>query len=260
MYDLLWYQYGLIAIIFIWSGFVRSGLGFGGSVLSLPFMLLVDNRPLVYLPLISVHLLFFASITILQNQRKLKKQAGPASSPQSSIDWSFLKYAMTIMIIPKIVGVLGLITLPAKVMSAIIFSIVSFYSLTYIFNRPFHSKSRALDFIFLILGAYISGTSLIGGPLLIAVFATHVAREQLRDTLFALWIMLVTIKMAAFIIAGIDLQLIQHLWLLPCATIGHLLGLRLHKRLLEADPKVFYRLLGSVLLVSSIAGLWKGLA
>ena len=62
MYDLLWYQYGLIAIIFIWSGFVRSGLGFGGSVLSLPFMLLVDNRPLVYLPLISVHLLFFAKI------------------------------------------------------------------------------------------------------------------------------------------------------------------------------------------------------
>ena len=260
MSDLLWYQYGLIAIIFIWSGFVRSGLGFGGAVLSLPFMLLVDNRPLVYLPLISVHLLFFASITVLQNQRKLKKYAGPVSSPQSSIDWSFLKYAMTIMIIPKIIGVFGLITLPAKIMSSIIFSIVAVYSLSYIFNRPFHSKSKILDCIFLILGAYISGTSLIGGPLLIAVFASHVAKEQLRDTLFVLWFILVSIKMTAFIYIGIDLQLIHHAWLLPLAAIGHLLGLRLHKRLLEADPKIFYRALGSVLLISSIAGLWKGLS
>ncbi|MBT6780618.1 MAG: sulfite exporter TauE/SafE family protein, partial [Porticoccaceae bacterium] len=26
------YQYILIAIVFIWSGFVRSGLGFGGAL------------------------------------------------------------------------------------------------------------------------------------------------------------------------------------------------------------------------------------
>ena len=29
------------ALIFIWSGFVRSGLGFGGAALGLPFLLLV---------------------------------------------------------------------------------------------------------------------------------------------------------------------------------------------------------------------------
>ena len=33
-------QYCLIALIFIWSGFVRSGLGFGGAVLSLLFLLM----------------------------------------------------------------------------------------------------------------------------------------------------------------------------------------------------------------------------
>ena len=53
MSDLTFYQYGLVGIIFVWSGFVRSGLGFGGAVLSLPFLLLVVDQPLVFLPLIA---------------------------------------------------------------------------------------------------------------------------------------------------------------------------------------------------------------
>lgn len=254
MAELAGYQLVLIGLIFIWSGLVRSGLGFGGSVLSLPFMLLVDDRPLVYLPLICIHLLFFAGITVFQNQRRLRTEPGTTGS----VDWPFLGRAMRIMIIPKLIGVFGLITLPPKLMSFIIFGIVAVYSLTYIFNRHFTSNSRVIDVLFLALGAYISGTSLIGGPLLIAVFSTHVAREQLRDTLFMLWIVLVTLKLIAFIIAGVDLQLIHHLWLLPCAGIGHLLGLRLHRFLLQTDPRVFYRLLGSVLLISSVSGLVRG--
>ena len=38
-----------IALLFVWSGFVRSGLGFGGAVLTLPFLLMVYNAPLVFL-------------------------------------------------------------------------------------------------------------------------------------------------------------------------------------------------------------------
>ncbi|HRQ57795.1 MAG TPA: hypothetical protein PLN31_10285 [Azoarcus taiwanensis] len=48
MADLLWYQCVLIGLIFVWSGFVRTGLGFGGAVLALPFLLLVHNDPLVF--------------------------------------------------------------------------------------------------------------------------------------------------------------------------------------------------------------------
>ena len=64
MNDLALYQYMLIGLIFIWSGIVRSGLGFGGAVLSLPFLLLVHNDPLVFLPLIcdTFHGLFFQRI------------------------------------------------------------------------------------------------------------------------------------------------------------------------------------------------------
>ncbi len=256
MSDLTSIQYLLIGLIFIWSGFVRSGLGFGGAVLSLPFLLMVDNRPLVYLPIISIHLLVFATFTVWQNNRSRGRSP---ESGSSTVEWRYLRYALAIMIVPKLVGVFGLILLPNTLMSSIIFCIVAFYSLTYIFNTPFKSKSRLLDGLFLVLGGYISGTSLIGAPLIIAVFSNHVERHKLRDTLFALWVILVAIKMSAFVYAGIDLQLIHQFWLLPCAGVGHLIGLRLHERLLNAETPVFFRVLGSVLLTISVIGLYQGL-
>ena len=253
MNDLSLLQLILIGIIFVWSGFVRSGLGFGGAVLSLPFLLMVDNQPLVYLPLISVHLLVFASLTVWQNQR-----ANDNTETGGTVDWRYLKYAMLIMIIPKLIGVMGLIVLPNTLMSGIIFSIVALYSLTYIFNRPFKSNNRWLDAVFLMLGGYISGTSLIGAPLIIAVFANHVAKHQLRDTLFVLWFILVSIKMVAFVAAGIDLQLIHHLWLLPCAGLGHYIGTKVHDRMVQSETPVFFRVIGSALLVISVIGLYQG--
>ncbi len=258
MAELQTYQYILIALIFVWSGFVRSGLGFGGAVMSLPFLLLIDNRPLVYLPIIAVHLLFFSSITVWQNYKKHHQERvnGVSSTTATgTIDWAYLKKSMKVMIVPKLIGVAGLLTIPASVMTGIIFTIVSVYSVTYILNKPFKSNSRLLDNIFLVLGAYISGTSLIGAPLIIAVFATHVPKHQLRDTLFVLWFILVVIKMTAFLIAGVDLQLAQHLWLLPCATIGHLIGLRFHQKIVDGDPKIFYRVLGISLLSVSLMGI-----
>ena len=64
-----------------------------------------------------------------------------------------------------------------------------------------------------------------------------------------------TIKMAAFVWLDIDLQLIHHLWLLPCAAVGHVIGLYAHDRILKAETPVFFRVLGSVLLVVSSIGM-----
>jgi len=244
----------------VWSGFVRSGLGFGGAVMSLPFLLLIDNQPLVYLPIIAVHLLFFSSLTVWQNSRKHKlaiSQSANLEANAGTVDWAYLKKALGIMIVPKLIGVFGLLTLPASLMTVIIFSIVCVYSVSYIINKPFKSSHPALDVGFLMLGAYISGTSLIGAPLILAVFATHVAKQQLRDTLFVLWFILVTIKMAAFLYAGVDLQLIHHVWLLPAATIGHLIGLRFHEKIVHGDTQLFYRVLGITLLLVSVMGLFS---
>jgi hypothetical protein len=273
MSDLSLIQYGLIALIFIWSGFVRSGLGFGGAVLSLPFLLLVKDAPLVFLPIIAVHLLVFSSLTIWMNNRRSQSQKGgnnsqtltgfgpdaaataPESKVESTVDWPYLWRMLRIMIVPKLIGVFGLFTLPANVLSSIIFVIVAIYSVSYILNRPFRSNSKAVDVGLLMAGGYISGTSLIGAPLIIAVAAQHLPREKLRDTLFGLWFILVLIKLAAFIWVGLDLQLIHHLWLLPCAAIGHVIGLRFHDRILKAETPVFFRLLGVVLFIVSSVGI-----
>jgi uncharacterized membrane protein YfcA len=269
MSDLSLIQYGLIALIFIWSGFVRSGLGFGGAVLSLPFLLLVKDAPLVFLPIIAVQLLVFSSLTIWMNNRRSQSYKGDKSDQtltgfgpgavvtarESTVDWPYLWRMLRIMLVPKLIGVFGLFTLPANVLSSIIFVIVAIYSVSYILNRPFRSNSKAVDVGLLMAGGYISGTSLIGAPLIIAVAAQHLPREKLRDTLFGLWFILVLIKLAAFIWVGLDLQLIHHLWLLPCAAIGHVIGLRFHDRILKAETPVFFRLLGIVLFIVSSVGI-----
>ncbi|MEC8902135.1 MAG: TSUP family transporter, partial [Pseudomonadota bacterium] len=245
MADLLWYQYVLIGLIFAWSGFVRTSLGFGGAVLALPFLLLVVNEPLVFLPIIAIHLLIFSSWIAWNGHRQLQ-QAGSSAAVQSNIDWGYLGKALKIMIVPKLVGVVGLLTLPANVMTSIIFGIVIIYAIGYVLNKPFRSNNKYVDYVLLGLGGYVSGTSLIGAPLIVSVFATHVAKEQLRDTMFVLWFILVVIKMVSFVIADVDLQLIHQLWLLPCAFIGPLLGEKAHRYLLNADTGLFFRVLGAV--------------
>ena len=262
MLDLYWYQYALIGFLFVWSGIVRSGFGFGGAVFALPFLLLIDNQPLVYLPIIAVHLLIFSALTVYQNYRQRYVATHLTSSPRepiapSRVDWSYLKKALSIMIVPKMIGVFGLLTLSPEVMTVIIFVIITVYALSYILNRPFQSRHPVLDVVFLALGGYVSGTSLIGAPLIVAVFSQHVSREKMRDTLFVLWFILVTIKMASFIYYDVNLQLIHHLWLLPCAGLGHIIGLRLHDYLLSTNTVRFYRILGCVLLATSAVGVLK---
>lgn len=258
MVELTALQWLAISILFIWSGFVRSGLGFGGTVLSLPLMLLVVNDPLLFLPVTAVQVVIFAGLELVSQAAKPRPQLSsnkPQLSQQSSaVDWGYLRKAMLIMIVPKLVGVVGLITLNPQFMSGMIFVIVALYSLTYLFNKPFQSNSPILDSLFLVLGAYTSGVSLVGAPLIIAVFASHVAASQLRATLFALWLILVAIKLVAFVIASVDMQWLMQLYMLPAAAIGHWLGLRFHTSIMRLDQKRFYQILGAVLLLMSLFG------
>jgi hypothetical protein len=107
------------------------------------------------------------------------------------------------------------------------------------------------------LGGYVSGTSLIGAPLIAAVVSRHVTRIQLRETLFVLWIILVTFKMGAFIAYDVELQWQFSLVLLPFVAIGHYVGLKAHDYLVTSDSTAFHRFLGLSLIVVSLAGLVK---
>ncbi|MGB1808181.1 MAG: TSUP family transporter [Porticoccaceae bacterium] len=254
MIDLSWLQLGIIAIIFVWSGFVRSGLGFGGALFTLPFLLLIHNDPLFFLPIISLHLLFFAGLTVIQSER------GTKDANSTSVNWQFVRYSLLVMIVPKLAGVVGLLVLPTALMNLIIFSLIAAYSLTYILGKPLQSNSRLIDIVFLIAAAYISGTSLIGGPLVIAVAMRHIRPHEFRNTLFVIWWILVSIKLCAFVIADVDIQLLNALWLLPFAGIGHLIGHRFHQQLLQRDSASFYRILGWILLGTAIVGISQVLA
>lgn len=249
MAELALWQYFLIALLFVWGGFVRSGLGFGGAVLTLPFLLLILDQPLVFLPIIGVHLLVFSWLTMWQSHR--------SEHTATTINWPFVRWALLVMAIPKAIGVLGVITLPGELISGFIFTIVTVYSLSYIFNKPFRSNNKAVDTALVALGGYVSGTSLIAAPLVVPVAAGRVAKEQLRDSLFALWFILVAVKLAAFMAAGVDMQWIHHLWLLPCAALGHVIGLRFHDYALQRETVFFFRVLGCGLLVVSLVGLAK---
>ncbi len=236
----LW-QYAATALIFVWTGFVRSGLGFGGAALGLPLLLLVVDNPLIWIPLIGIHLLFFSGITV--------------GTRLGAVDWPFLKKAFGIMIIPKLIGVFGLLTLPTDIMVTFVYVMTLIYGVMYVFKYQLKSQSKTLDTILLVIGGYVSGTSLIGAPLIVAVFMHRVAKEKLRNTLFVLWFVLVTIKLSVLASVGVDFWWSSHLWLLPAAAIGHVVGLKLHDYLISQDAAYFKQIIGGMLIVICLIGL-----
>jgi hypothetical protein len=232
-----------IGLIFVWSGFVRAGLGFGGAALALPLLLMVIDQPLFFLPIVATHLLFFSSIT--------------AARSFNNIDFVFLKQSLSWMIIPKLIGVIGLLSLPNEWMVLIIYGITGFYALTWIFKFEIRSQSPWVDRLLFILGGYFSGVSLIGAPLIIAVAVKKLAVTAYRDTLFALWFILVVIKMAAFAIAGVDLQWQWSLALLIPAAIGHFIGLKFHDHMLKNNPAVVRQRIGVGLLAVILVAVYQ---
>lgn len=243
MNELSTIQWLIVGIMFAWSGFVRSGIGFGGAALTLPLLLLVHESPIFFLPMISWHLLFFASLT-LRNRYK-------------NIDYKTLGKGLSIMIVPKMIGIFGLLSFPDKIMSLLIYSITIIYALSYVLKKPFSSKDKTSDGLMLGLGGYTSGTSLIGAPLIVAVLSKYIDKQKLRDTLFGLWIILVSIKMSALTLANVDLQISYSLWLLFPAWIGHYFGLKIHDKMLTTDDKKFKQVIGSVLLVICLLGFFR---
>ena len=88
----------------------------------------------------------------------------------------------------------------------------------------------------------------------------YVVPAQLRDTLFVLWIILVSIKMSAFVAAGVELHFMFSVALLPLAGIGHYFGLKMHEHLIGSSATEFRRILGVIMVGVTIIGLWQSLA
>ena len=235
------FQWSLLALIFVWTGFVRTALGFGGAALSLPLMLLLAPQPLQFLPVIGTHLLVFSSLTLANRLH--------------NVDWHYLRRALAVMLLPMAAGLAGLLSLPGETLSVLVFSITLLYGISYLIGRPLRSQNRWVDSVLLAGGGYAAGASLIGAPLIVAVFTRHVEPHQLRDTLFVTWIVFVLIKMSTFIATGVDLHWRIALLLLPVAAVGHMAGLRVHDAILASDGKRIRRLIGVALVLVTCLGL-----
>ena len=235
-------QIAISGLLFMWAGFVRSGLGFGGAALGLPFMLLVYDQPLYWLPIIGTHLLFFSALTL--------------RTRLNHVDWAYLKSSLYYIIPPALIGVFGLVSLPNLWIVTFIYAITMFYALIWLLNKAIHSESVWIDKFLLVFGGYVAGTSLTGAPLMVAVYVRNIARSQLRNTLFVLWFILVAIKMTAFSALDVDLQTLAALALLPVAGVGHYIGLKTHDMILQNDV-LFKRVIGGMLLVVSGLALWN---
>jgi uncharacterized membrane protein YfcA len=232
----------LIGFLFLWTGFVRTGLGFGGAALGLPLLLFVHDQPVDWLPVIGTHLLFFSGLTLRTRLH--------------NVDWAYLRKSSLYIVPAALVGVFGLLNLPNQWLVNIIYGITLAYAIIWVMDWALLSRNAWVDKLFLVLGGYIAGTSLTGAPLMVAVYMRNVAPQQLRNTLFVLWFVLVSIKMSTFALVGVPLQFDTALWLLPIAAVGHVLGLKAHDHILRND-RGFKRIIGGALIAISAAGLWK---
>ena len=229
-------------LIFVWSGFVRSGLGFGGVALGLPLMLLVYDNPLFWLPMLAIHLLIFSVMTVYDRLEE--------------VDWPYLKKSLVVLVIPKLAGVFGLLNLPNEILVPVIYCITFLYGLAYLFNYVFSSRNVFFDNLLLIIGGYASGVTLMGAPLISAVYVRNVAIHKLRVTLFVLWAILVMIKMSTFVFFEVDLQVRYALYSLPLVAIGHWFGLKMHNKLVAGGGGHYKRAMGVALVVICGFGLF----
>ena len=246
MSGLAGWQLAAVAPLFVWSGFVRSGLGFGGAALTLPMLLLVADEPLLFLPAICWHLLLFSALTV--------------ATRLSNVDWRALARLAALLAVPFAAGLVGLLNLPGPTLSLFVYVVTLGYGISYVVGRMIASRSGWTDAALLVVGGYASGVSLTGAPLIAAVGARRVDAHRVRDTLFVLWMVLVVAKIATFVAAGVDLQPGLAALTLPAVALGHVLGLRAHAAILERGRRGFERLVGVGLVAVSLVGIVAALS
>lgn len=235
----------VLLISFWWSGFVRAGLGFGGAGLMYPIAFLVVDSVIFIVPIVGVHLLIFTGITLAKGGYK-------------KVDWPTVGKLLLVCLPAKIIGVFGLLQMPDFWLLMSVYAILIFYSISYILNIKM-KPSGWVNVPILLFGAYMSGLTLAGAPLIAAVALQYLRKEQARESMYVIWIVMVVIKMSTLIYYDVDLQLEYHLWLLPVAFVGNYMGSKMHDRLQEMQGEVFYRWMGIALLTLSLTGLAKHL-
>lgn len=240
MESLSLFQLCLVGLVFTWSSFVRSAFSFGGALLSLPLLLAIHNDPIVFIPIIATHLMLF-SLWILLFETSITQF-------RLTIDWSMLGRALKWMIIPKLIGITGLVLLPAQWMGGIVLILCLGFACSYIWQMNISIQNPWWDRCLLMLAGYTGGAALLGSPLIVGIFLRRVPRALLRNTLFALWLSLVIIKFIALLVAQVDMQWSAQVWLIPLAVLGHYAGTLVHYKMASMPDRTLQKIVGFLLL------------
>lgn len=235
-------QIFLMALIFIWTAMVRSGLGFGGIALGMPFMLLVHDQAIFWLPIFGIHLLFFSALTL--------------RSRFKAVDWSYLGKSGLFIMPAALVGIFGLINLPNTFIVTFFYCFTIVYAFTWLMNWAVQGKQGWLDKFLLMFGGYIIGSGMPGMPLISSVYMRFVTMEQLRNTMFVLISSITIIRLGSFVAADINIHFLFALCLIPTAWIGHYLGMLAHEHIMK-NAELFKRVIGAGLILISLLGLLK---
>jgi len=134
----------LIGPFLFWSGFVRSGSGVWRSVLALPFLLLVEKRPVIIL---AIHFRAFASYfraglhwarsekdQTASHPRRRSEGEGPQRRAAATLHGVTWKKPSASWLCPNWLAYFGLLTLRATSSQAMHFCHPSPYSLCLIFS------------------------------------------------------------------------------------------------------------------------------
>jgi hypothetical protein len=111
------WEYIAFGLIFLWSGFVRSGLGFGGAALALPLLLLLVDNPFSVLLFLSFQLLVFGAVSVITRL--------------DYVDWHYLVRSLRWLLPFTIAGVVGLLNLPGTLLSTIVYAVSAVYAVSY---------------------------------------------------------------------------------------------------------------------------------
>ena len=210
-----------------------------------PIALLAVDSVIFLVPIVCIQLVVFSGTTLLRDYQR--------------INWRVAGCLFGATLPAILAGVFGLIKLPQFTVLLMLYFIIAAYALSYIFNFRVQKPSKWLEIPSLLIGGYASGIALAGAPIIAAVGIRYLKKEEVRATLFVVWILTAGIKLTTLYSFGVDLQLRHQLWLLPMAFAGHLVGMRLHERLLKMQNLVFYRWMGIGLLSLSLIGLSRHL-
>ena len=233
----------LVLIIGIFSGFfIQTIIGFGGALISLPFLLFVMPLP----DAIAYITIFYAIASPIHMYKEWKL-----------IDQKLIKKLLITSIIGVVIG--GLVLMYSQ--PSILKKALGVFIILFVINKSLSKNSYTfpskVEYLFGFLGGFFAGLFSTGGPLyVIAVKNAIVDIKAFRATMFAV-LGLVTYLRIPVLIAGDVLQLNQlyySLAVLPFFILSLLLGKKVYLKLNET---FLTRVVLIILLISGLLLIFK---